>query len=138
MAWERLPETPRLRNHAAAATDGERFYVFGGRGPGSGDANVLANGFANVQIFDPGTGEWVPSDGTPGSPPPLSQARCGMGKAVFLDGEFWIMGGETPVGCVRDHLAEGWSTRPAGWYDQKSSERPQCSSSGRDASRYRA
>jgi N-acetylneuraminic acid mutarotase len=93
--WRDLPDMPRGRNHAAAATDGERLYIFGGRGAGSGDGNVVANGFDDVQIYDPATDSWTVSDGSPGAPPPLPQARGGMGKAVYLDGEFWILGGET-------------------------------------------
>jgi len=95
MTWEALPPMPRPRNHAASATDGEKLYVFGGRGPGSGDANVVANGYDDVQIYDPANGTWTVSDGSAGAPPPLPQARGGMGKAVYLDGEFWVIGGET-------------------------------------------
>jgi N-acetylneuraminic acid mutarotase len=86
---------PLARNHAAAATDGIRFWIFGGRGPGSGDRNELANGFAEVQVYDPATGAWLLSGRDAGAPPPLPQARGGMGRAVYLDGEFWIFGGET-------------------------------------------
>ena len=93
--WTAIAPMPRPRNRAASGTDGERFYVFGGRGPGSGDGNVVANGFDDVQIYDPQTNAWRISDGTPGAPASLPQARGGMGKAVWLDGEFWILGGET-------------------------------------------
>lgn len=95
MTWEPLPPMPRPRNHAAAATDGERLWIFGGRGPGSGDANIVANGYDDVQVYDPESGRWTVSDGSPDAPPPLPQARGGMGKAVFTGGEFWILGGET-------------------------------------------
>jgi N-acetylneuraminic acid mutarotase len=98
MAWRSIAPMPRPRNHAASGTDGERFYVFGGRGPGSGDGNVVANGYDDVQIYDPRTDAWSVSDGSPGAPLPLPQARGGMGKAVWLDGEFWIIGGETENG----------------------------------------
>ncbi|MES2124357.1 MAG: kelch repeat-containing protein [Gemmatimonadota bacterium] len=97
--WTALAPMPRPRNHAASGTDGKRFYVFGGRGPGSGDSNVVANGFDDVQIFDPETGKWAVSDGTPGAPLPLPQARGGTGKAVWLNGEFWVIGGETATGA---------------------------------------
>ena len=95
MKWMPVAQMPLPRNHAAAATDGARLWVFGGRGPGSGDDNVVANGFGDVQCYDPRTNSWTVSDGKQGSPLPLPQARGGMGKAVYLYGEFWIIGGET-------------------------------------------
>jgi N-acetylneuraminic acid mutarotase len=86
---------PLARNHAAAGTDGQRLFVFGGRGPGSGDTNVVAEGFDDVQVYDPATDTWECSC-TPGSTiPPLPQKRGGMGKAVFDHGQFYVMGGET-------------------------------------------
>ena len=97
-AWRTIAPMPRPRNHTASATDGERLYVFGGRGPGSGDDNVVANGFDDVQIYDPASDTWRVSDGTAGAPQPLPQARGGMGKAVWLGGEFWLLGGETEDG----------------------------------------
>ncbi|MDQ8173247.1 MAG: kelch repeat-containing protein [Gemmatimonadota bacterium] len=96
--WRLVTPMPRARNHAASGTDGSRLYVFGGRGPGSGDANVVADGFDDVQIYDPTTDRWTVSDGSRGAPLPLPQKRGGMGKAVFLNGEFWVIGGETVSG----------------------------------------
>jgi N-acetylneuraminic acid mutarotase len=96
--WTERAPMPLPRNHAASATDGRRLYVFGGRGPGSGDGNMVANGFADVQIYDPATDRWTTS-AEPGSGiPPLPQARGGMGKAAYLDGEFYVLGGETKDG----------------------------------------
>jgi len=96
--WTAIAPMPRARNHAAAATDGRRLFVFGGRGPGSGAANVVANGFADVQIYDPATDSWLASGQGTDAPAPLPQARGGMGKAVFAQGEFWVFGGETENG----------------------------------------
>jgi N-acetylneuraminic acid mutarotase len=93
--WTPIAPMPLARNHTAAATDGTRFWVFGGRGPGSGDRNELANGYAEVQVYDPASDTWLLSGRDPGAPPPLPQARGGMGRAVFVNGEFWILGGET-------------------------------------------
>lgn len=123
-SWQPIAEMPRPRNHAASGTDGKRLYVFGGRGPGSGDANVVADGFDDVQIYDPATGRWTVSDGSPGAPQPLPQARGGMGKAVWLNGEFWVIGGETVSGDgatsrkvyarvdIYDPVANRWRTGP--------------------------
>jgi N-acetylneuraminic acid mutarotase len=104
--WTPIAPMPKARNHAAAGTDGHRFFVFGGRGPGSGDTNVVANGFDDVQIYDPATDSWTVSGSGPNAPLPLPQARGGMGKAVFYDGEFYIMGGETVngAGATAEHV----------------------------------
>jgi N-acetylneuraminic acid mutarotase len=96
--WTERAPMPLPRNHAASGTDGRRFYVFGGRGPGSGDANVVANGFADVQIYDPATDTWTTSSDSSSGVPPLPQARGGMGKAAYVDGEFYVLGGETKDG----------------------------------------
>jgi len=79
------------RNHTAAGTDGARLFVFGGRQGG----NTTTNGFDSVMVYDPATDLWTWS-GAPGSGlAPLPEARGGMGKAVFLRGELYVLGGET-------------------------------------------
>ena len=88
-SWTPLAPMPFGRNHAASATDGELFYIFGGRGPGSGDGNVVAEGFDDVLIYNQGTDSWSTNA------PPLPQKRGGLGKAVCFGGEFYMMGGET-------------------------------------------
>jgi N-acetylneuraminic acid mutarotase len=90
--WKMIAPMPEGRNHAASGTDGKRFYIFGGRGPGSGDANFVANGFDTVQVYNPKTNAWTLKE-------PLPQARGGTGKAVFANGRFYIMGGETSTGA---------------------------------------
>ena len=96
--WTPIAPMPLPRNHAASGTDGRRWYLFGGRGPGSGDNNTVANGFAEVQVYDPGQDQWIVSGRDPSAPPPLPQGRGGMGRAVFVNGEFWVIGGETEDG----------------------------------------
>jgi N-acetylneuraminic acid mutarotase len=93
-SWFELPPMPRGVNHAAASTDGELFYVFGGRG----GKNDTSNGFNTVQVFDPATNTWRSSDVAGSGLAPLPQARGGMGKAVFANGEFYVIGGETRDG----------------------------------------
>ncbi len=97
--WTELAPMPAGRNHAASGTDGRRLYVFGGRGPGSGDRNEVANGFATVQVYDPATNRWATSDDPASGLRPLPQARGGMGRAVLVDGELLVMGGETRDGA---------------------------------------
>jgi N-acetylneuraminic acid mutarotase len=99
--WTSLAAMPQGRNHTAAATDGSKFYIFGGRdGP-----NAVANGFNTVQIYDPVTNTWTSTE-SGSSVAPLPQARGGMGKAVYYNGEFYIMGGETldGPGATADHV----------------------------------
>jgi N-acetylneuraminic acid mutarotase len=96
-AWTTVAPMPNGRNHAAGATDGSRFYVFGGRGIGSGDGNSVADGFADVQVYDPARDAWTSGDG--GALAPLPQARGGTGRAVFHAGRFYVIGGETQNGA---------------------------------------
>jgi N-acetylneuraminic acid mutarotase len=88
--WTMRAPMPQGRNHTASATDGAQLYVFGGRvGP-----NAVANGFDTVEIYDPGSNAWRSSD-SDSTLAPLPQARGGMGKAVYYNGEFYVLGGET-------------------------------------------
>jgi N-acetylneuraminic acid mutarotase len=97
--WTDVAPMPQGRNHAASATDGTRLFVAGGRGPGSGDGNTVANGFNTLQVYEPASNTWR-SSATPNSGlAPLPQARGGMGKAVFFDGELYVLGGETQSGA---------------------------------------
>jgi N-acetylneuraminic acid mutarotase len=89
-SWTAVAAMPQGRNHAASATDGSLLYVFGGRVGG----NFVANGFDTVEIYDPGSDTWRSSETDP-TIAPLPQARGGMGKAVFYNGEFYVLGGET-------------------------------------------
>ena len=93
--WSSIANMPLPRNHAAAGTDGQRLFIFGGRGPGSGDTNVVAEGFDDVQIYDPVAGAWECSCAPASTIPSLPQRRGGMGKAVFDRGQFLVIGGET-------------------------------------------
>ena len=120
-SWSSLAPMPLGVNHAASGTDGARLYIFGGRSGG----NTVGNGFDVVQIFDPATGLWV-SSAEPGSTlVPLPQARGGTGKAVFFNGEFYVLGGETMSGAgatadgvydrvdIYDPVADTWRSGTA-------------------------
>jgi len=97
--WAMIKSEPSLhgRNHPASATDGTKLYVFGGRDISDGSGN----GNNTVQIYDPASNTWISSDDS--SPPgsllsPLPQERGGMGKGVYYNGDFYVMGGETWTG----------------------------------------
>ena len=104
--WEALAPLPLPRNRAAAGSDGRRLLVFGGTGPGSGDAGGVADGFATVQAFDPATGTWATSDDGGSGLAPLPQARGGTGRAVEVGGRLYVLGGQTASGpgATSDHV----------------------------------
>jgi N-acetylneuraminic acid mutarotase len=93
-AWTVLASMPQGVNHAASISDGTKLWVFGGRDGG----NVPANGFDYVQVYNPATNTWQ-SSASGAAIAPLPQARGGMGKAVYRNGEFYVMGGETSTGA---------------------------------------
>ncbi|MEL6716462.1 MAG: kelch repeat-containing protein, partial [Planctomycetota bacterium] len=108
-AWTPLGAMPTPVNHAAAGTDGTRMYVFGGR---QGN-NVPQPGFDDVQIYDPIADSWETSDAGDVAAMPLP--RGGTGRAAWLDGAFWIMGGEDASVAyedvqVYDPVADTWRT----------------------------
>ena len=96
--WKVLAPMPFGRNHAASGTDGKKFYVFGGRGPGSGDANYVANGFDTVQVYNPVTGKWklrAPLPQARGGPParladPLPEGGVVDGRSLAAQADFVI------------------------------------------------
>jgi hypothetical protein len=62
-----------------------------------GGPNVPSVGFSHVQLFNPATNSWQ-SSSQPGSTlAPLPVARGGMGTALFIAGEIYVIGGETPL-----------------------------------------
>ncbi|HVS17607.1 MAG TPA: kelch repeat-containing protein, partial [Planctomycetota bacterium] len=87
------------RNHAASGSDGKRMYVFGGRGVGSGASNVVANGFDDVQIYNPISNTWQASFDVGSTLAPMPFGRGGTGRAVFYLNEFYVFGGETLNGA---------------------------------------
>jgi N-acetylneuraminic acid mutarotase len=93
--WTSLPPLPFTTsngiNHAASATDGTNFYIFGGRD----DDHAPAIGYTAVQIYYPVSNIWVCSSSPGSTLAPLPQARGGVGKAVYYNGDFYVMGGET-------------------------------------------
>ncbi len=95
--WTALAPMPpsKGRNHAASGTDGSKFWIFGGRGAGSGPGNFVANGFADVQVYDPQSNTWSASFDVGSSIPPMPNGRGGTGKAVFFKNAFYVFGGET-------------------------------------------
>ena len=103
--WTRKASMLRGVDHAAAGTDGEKLYVFGGRHTG---VNRPSNGEDYVQIYDPVSDNWSWGNGMP-------IGRGGMGKATYHLGYFYVMGGERQGGMHNQvHLFDGnsWSNGP--------------------------
>ena len=83
--WHGVADMPFGVNHAAAGTNGDLMYVFGGRTKAT---NSVSDGIKQMQVYNPAKDEW-----TLGVDMPFKNA--GMGHAAFLDGRFFIFGGET-------------------------------------------
>jgi len=90
--WTTLAPMPDGgRNHTAAASDGAKLWIFGGRRAG----NFPTNGYDSVMVYDPLANSWEWSGDGVSTLAPLPEARGGMGKAVRWGGEFYVFGGET-------------------------------------------
>lgn len=120
--WTPVASLPQPRSHAASGTDGTRLFLFGGEGPGAESTDSGSRLTATVQVYDPATGHWTISDGSPGSPAPLPEPRARMGRAVYYRGEFYLVGGVTAEGAgpvrtservdVYDPVANTWRSGP--------------------------
>jgi N-acetylneuraminic acid mutarotase len=91
--WTALAPMPAGRNHAFGGTDGERLWVFGGRGSGNGEDGGLAEGFDDVQVYDPRSGAWRTSFDADQPFPPMPRRAAQGGRAVSHRGEFLLIGG---------------------------------------------
>jgi N-acetylneuraminic acid mutarotase len=87
--WTPMSSMPEAVNNAAAATDGYYLYIFGGR---KGD-ELVSTGYNYTQVYDPISETWETS--LDGDYPALPEPRGGAGKAVFFQGQFFVIGGET-------------------------------------------
>ena len=98
------------RNHAAYGTDGHKFYVMTGRGKNNGDTLGFSKGFDTVQIYDPKTDTWESSDDDDSWIAPSPVPRAGVTVALFIEGEFWLIGGsskqDAPNPCIK--LGPNW------------------------------
>lgn len=104
-AWERLPDMPRGRCFHACVAAGGRVWVLGGfrRGP-EGQKNI-----AEVDCFDPETGEWS-------TPTRMPTPRNRL-QALACDGEIWVAcgmddEGDTALVEVLDPEALSWRQAP--------------------------
>eukprot|EP00048_Salpingoeca_helianthica_P012490 m.182472 g.182472 ORF g.182472 m.182472 type:complete len:430 (-) comp15381_c0_seq1:342-1631(-) len=91
--WTTINDMPVGVNHAAFATDGFNMFVMGGRSGG----NVPSIGFDTVQIYNFNSKSWQSSSQSGSSIKPLPQARGGMGTGLYINGEVYVIGGETPL-----------------------------------------
>jgi hypothetical protein len=86
--WEKLPDLPDPRDHLAAAGDGGKLYVVGGR------KLSLTTNSARLDIFDPATGRWTRG-------PDMPTARGGLAAAAHK-GHVFVFGGEEPEGTFEE------------------------------------
>jgi N-acetylneuraminic acid mutarotase len=83
--WEPLPPLPMAVVDAAAASDGNRLFLFGGHHE-QGSSDV-------VQAYDPASETWSISTNPTAGLAALPQPRSRAGRAIFLGGEFYLIGG---------------------------------------------
>ncbi|MCS7033264.1 MAG: hypothetical protein NZ561_04610, partial [Phycisphaerae bacterium] len=89
--WTNLANMPGVgRNSAPAGTDGTRLYVFGGRVGGDNPENPRSD----ILVYSPTSNTWQTLAQT------LPVGRGGIVKAPFINGEFYLMGGETTSSVV--------------------------------------
>src|SRR6185503_20388363 len=88
--WTTKAPMPQGRSHAASGTDGTKLFVFGGRR----GLDLVINGLDSVMVYEPAADSWTWSGDSDSTLAPLPEARSGMGKAVYLRGEFYVFGGE--------------------------------------------
>jgi len=84
--WTTFKSMPYAVHHGAAGTDGKNMYIFGGR---DNNANKVSDGTRLIQVYDTKTKRWTKL------PVKMPFKLAGMGAAPFVNGEFWLMGGET-------------------------------------------
>lgn len=110
-AWTVLPDLPDAahpdRNHLAAAAIGGKIYVAGGRYGGGSFVDPMT---AQLDVFDPATGEWSPAA-------PMPRPRGGVNGVAAL-GCFFVWGGEgadigEPNDVFPDH--DVYDPRTNGW-----------------------
>lgn len=94
-SWTTLSPMPHGHNHAAGGTDGDRFWVFAGRGGGPGET---------TQVYDPATDSWASSHLPEGTLAPIPLGRGGVGNAPYILGEFYVMGGEGGTPLLHDRV----------------------------------
>ena len=91
-SWTELAAMPGVgRNSAPTGTDGSRMYVFGGRVMGDNPEN----GRTDILSYNPSTNSWSTTapNGSPFATLPIG--RGGTVKAPYVNGEFYLIGGET-------------------------------------------
>jgi len=91
--WSRMASMIVGVNHQAAGTDGKKMYIFGGR---TLNENMPGNGIKTVQIYDPRTNRWTLG-------PEMLWGRSGHGNVPFINGLFYLTGGEEQYQTVSNN-----------------------------------
>lgn len=107
--WSKMKDMPYGRNHAAYGTDGEKLFIMTGRGiddnKKNGDTLGFSLGYDTVQIYDPRTDSWETSRDENAWIKPSPVPRAGVTVALYIDGEFWLIGGSSkqpaPNACIK-------------------------------------
>jgi hypothetical protein len=97
-SWEKMPPLLEAVHHAAAGTDGIWFFIFGGKSR-VGNGNDCGEKYTQAWKIDGSGGgkwEWKKSSDV---------LRGGTGNAPYINGEFYVIGGESQ-GCDNPHRSE--------------------------------
>lgn len=90
--WTNLANMPGVgRNSAPAGTDGRYLFVFGGRVKGDNPETPQTD----ILMYNPSSNRWVTGMTTDTPFARLPIGRGGVVKAPYVNGEFYLIGGET-------------------------------------------
>lgn len=105
--WTPLTNAPHARDHAALVEAGGKLFFVGGRI--GGDPGVFTATVAEVDVFDPATGEWetLPSDRN------LPTPRAGV-SAARLGSRVVVAGGESTQPAAHNEV-EAYITTTGQW-----------------------
>ena len=90
--WTKLPDAPRVRDHATAEVVGGRLYLVGGGRAKAGSSDGLYGDLeASIDVYDFSSNKWLSGQSLPDD---LPVPATGMATAVLGD-EIVVMGGKT-------------------------------------------
>ncbi|GAQ90808.1 Galactose oxidase/kelch repeat superfamily protein [Klebsormidium nitens] len=103
--WEEKKGVPSPRTHFACASDGRRVYLVGGRRGGS----IMEQGerLATAWVYDTQQDRWAPI---------ADMFRpCDQGRARFVEGKLWVVGGSARAAQVYDPARDSWTLIEEMW-----------------------
>lgn len=106
--WEKLPDTPRARDHATSVVNNNKLYVLGGRLSSGKTKKVFELTIPEVDVFDFKTGKWSTMD----AHIPTQRAGC---MAVSVKDKIIFTGGESISQEMAHNQVECLDTKTGEW-----------------------